>query len=117
MDSSEALVLRRGGPPTFRSVGPNSGFRPGQRVILSGWLSTLIATDISGPLLIGIVIFRFYAEPRNYSPSQLLFGLSCFCVSWVLSSWSQSLYARETVLGDPGAHAAKAAASSVLAFG
>lgn len=117
MDSSEALVLRRSGPPTFRNIGPDSGVRPDQRVVLSGWLSAIIATDISGPLLIGIVIFGFYAEPRNYSHSQLLFGLSCFCLSWILSSWSQSLYARETVLGDPGAHAAKAAASSALAFG
>jgi len=77
----------------------------------------LVTADMVGTALVAILVFRLYASPLNYSYSQLWVGLASFLVGWIVTSWTQSLYTRGTLLSGARVHSLNGLVACALTFG
>jgi len=86
-------------------------------ISLSKRMTILVAADIIGVTLIGLIVFRLYASPLNYDASQLWAGLASFLIGWIVASWTQNLYGRKTLLSGARVHGQHGLVACALTFG
>ena len=93
-----SLAIRgfEGGRPLIRLGCPSSDQI--QAVEFPPWIAALAFLDLTGVVLLSVVIFRGYAAPLNYDWSQLWAGLGAFLVAWLLASHLQNLYQQKYIL-------------------
>jgi len=88
-----------------------------ERASLSGWAIAMIACDLAGSIIIGLIVFRAYVGPFYDFQTRLILALLGFVFSWVLASSTTALYSKKTLLGDQGWLVLKGLVSCAIAFG
>ena len=86
-------------------------------VPLSKWIAVLVASDVTGAVLIALVVFGSYVRSPDYEAGQLWSVIGSFLVGWIAASWTQALYGRKTLLSGARVHIQHGLVAGALAFG
>jgi polysaccharide biosynthesis protein PslA len=81
------------------------------------WVAALASGDMIGSISIALLVFRLYAGPLGYDPSQLWAGVGGFVVAWIVAAWTQGLYDKKILLGCARSLCVQGVIACALTFG